>query len=45
MALAMAMLTPALMLLAAVWGLYRKVDVWDALTAGAGEGLGRAHRH
>ena len=39
MALAMAMLTPALMLLAAVWGLYRKVDVWDALTAGAGEGL------
>ena len=39
MALAMAMLTPALMLLAAVGGLYRKVDVWDALTAGAGEGL------
>lgn len=37
---ATAMLVPMLMLLTALWGLRRRVDVWDALTAGAGEGLG-----
>ena len=34
------MLVPVLMLGVALWGLYRRVDLWDALTQGAGEGLG-----
>ena len=40
MELAMAMVVPGLMLAVSVWGLLRKVDLWSALTAGAGEGLG-----
>ena len=39
MELAMAMVVPGLMLAVSVWGLTRKVDLWSALTAGAGEGL------
>ena len=34
------MLVPVLMLGVALWGLYKRVDLWDALTQGAGEGLG-----
>ncbi len=33
------MLVPALMLVIALWGLVRKVDLWSALVDGAGEGL------
>ena len=40
MELAMAMVVPGLMLAVSVWGLLRKVGLWSALTAGAGEGLG-----
>lgn len=34
------MLVPVLMLGVSLWGLYKRVDLWDALTQGAGEGLG-----
>ncbi len=34
-----AMLVPFLMLAAALWGTFRRVDLWGALVAGAGEGL------
>lgn len=34
------MLVPLLMLGVALWGLYKRVDLWDALTQGAGDGLG-----
>jgi spore maturation protein B len=33
------MLVPLLMAAAALWGMYRRVDVYDALVQGAGEGL------
>ncbi len=39
MELAMTMLVPCLMLAVALWGLVRRVDLWDALVQGAGEGL------
>lgn len=39
MELAMAMVVPGLMLGVSLWGLARKVDLWGALTDGAGEGL------
>lgn len=39
MGLAMAMVTPGLMLAVSLWGLVRKVDLWSALTQGAEEGL------
>ena len=39
MELAMAMVVPGLMLGVSIWGLARKVDLWGALTDGAGEGL------
>lgn len=39
MELMTAMLVPAIMLGTALWALIRRVDLWDALTAGAGEGL------
>ena len=35
----MAMLVPVLMLFVALWGLVKRVDLWSALVAGAGEGL------
>lgn len=34
------MLVPLLMLGVALWGLYKRIDLWDALTQGAGDGLG-----
>jgi len=34
------MLVPFLMLGVALWGLCKRVDLWDALTQGAGDGLG-----
>ena len=40
MSLFFTMLVPFLMLGVALWGLYRRVDLWDALTCGAGDGLG-----
>ena len=40
MSLFFTMLVPVLMLGVALWGLYKRVDLWDALTQGAGEGLG-----
>lgn len=33
------MLVPILMLVIALWGLVRKVDLWNALVEGAGEGI------
>ena len=39
MELAMTMLVPVLMLAVALWGLYKRVDLWSALIDGAGEGL------
>lgn len=39
MSLFFELMTPCLMLLISVWGIVRKVDLWDALTHGAGEGL------
>ena len=39
MELMLTMLVPVLMLAIALWGLVRKVDLWSALVAGAGEGL------
>ncbi len=33
-------IVPAIIALAAVWGCVKKVDVYDALVSGAGEGLG-----
>lgn len=39
MSLFFELVTPCIMLLTAVWGMVRKVDLWDALTHGAGEGL------
>ena len=39
MELLMAMVVPGLMLGVSLWGLVRKVDLWNALVAGAGEGL------
>ena len=40
MSLFFTMLVPVLMLGVALWGLYKRVDLWDALTQGAGDGLG-----
>lgn len=40
MSLFFTMLVPLLMLGVALWGLYKRVDLWDALTQGAGDGLG-----
>ena len=40
MSLFFTMLVPMLMLGVALWGLYKRVDLWDALTQGAGDGLG-----
>ena len=37
---AFTMLVPGILLATAVWGLIRRVDVYDALIHGAGEGLG-----
>lgn len=34
-----AILVPALLMLAGVWGVYKKVDLYSALTRGAGDGL------
>ena len=39
MELLYAMLVPFLMLAVALWGTFRRVDLWGALVAGAGEGL------
>jgi len=39
MELMLTMLVPVLILLIALWGLIRKVYLWTALVAGAGEGL------
>lgn len=39
MDLMLTMLVPALMLVIALWGLVRKVDLWSALVDGAGDGL------
>lgn len=39
MDLMLTMLVPALMLVIALWGLVRKVDLWTALVEGAGDGL------
>lgn len=39
MDLVFTMLVPVLMLVIALWGLIRKVDLWSALVDGAGEGL------
>lgn len=39
MKLALTMLVPVLILLIALWGLIRRVDLWSALVEGAGEGL------
>lgn len=39
MELMLAMLVPMLMLLIALWGLARGVDLWGALVDGAGDGL------
>jgi len=39
MELALTMLVPFLMLAVALWGLFRRVDLWSALIDGAGEGL------
>lgn len=40
MSLIFTMLVPFLMLAVALFGLYKKVDLWDALVQGAGDGLG-----
>ena len=40
MTLALTMLVPGLMAAVALYGLIRRVDVYDALATGAGEGLG-----
>jgi len=34
------LIVPLLLLCTATWALYRRVDVWSAITTGAGEGLG-----
>ena len=39
MDIVMTMLVPFLMLGVALWGLWRRVDLWTALVDGAGEGL------
>ena len=39
MELMFTMLVPGLMLAVALWGLYRRVDLWGALTDGAEKGL------
>lgn len=39
MAPAIDLLVPALLLCTALWGLWKRVDLWSALVAGAGEGL------
>ena len=39
MDLMLTMLVPVLILLIALWGLIRRVDLWTALVDGAGEGL------
>ena len=39
MKLALTMLVPVLILLIALWGLIRRVDLWSALVEGAGAGL------
>lgn len=39
MDLVFAMLVPVLMLAVALWGMARRVDLWGALTDGAGDGL------
>ena len=39
MDLVLTMLVPVLMLTVALWGLARRVDLWGAIVAGAGEGL------
>ena len=39
MELFLTMLVPGLMLAVALWGLVKRVDLWSALVAGAGEGL------
>ena len=40
MNLILTMLMPALMAAVALWGMVRRVDIYDALITGAGEGLG-----
>ena len=40
MTLALTMVIPLVMAAVALWGLVRRVDVYDALATGAGEGLG-----
>lgn len=40
MDLFLTMLVPLIIMIVAVWGLIRRVDVYDALVTGAGEGLG-----
>ena len=40
MSLFFTMLVPLLMVSVAVWGLYKRVDLWDAIIHGAGDGLG-----
>ena len=39
MGLALTMLVPLLMLAVALWGIFKRVDLWSALVEGAGEGL------
>lgn len=39
MELLLDLLVPAIMLAVALWGLRKKVDLWSALTDGAGDGL------
>lgn len=39
MAPAIDLLVPVLLLFTALWGLWKRVDLWSALVAGAGEGL------
>ena len=34
------MLLPGIIAVVALWGLWRRVDVYDALVQGAGDGLG-----
>ena len=40
MDLFLTMLLPGILALVALWGVFRRVDVYDALVAGAGDGLG-----
>ena len=40
MDLFLTMLLPGILALVALWGVFRRVDVYDALVTGAGDGLG-----